>query len=125
MCRRLRALVRYHSCWALWQPGGAILPPLSGLYHFTVDPSGGWAGLKKAIASCPEGGTVHAKEGEYVYWSGDMEYVYGQGRLRLAHMVNEWLSTFPPPSTSSGTARPSLALLMRPLRRQGGGLPPT
>ena len=73
VCRRLRALVRNHSCWPLHEAGGAILPPLSGLCHLTVDPSGGWAGLKEALASCPEGGSVLAKEGEYVYGPGDME----------------------------------------------------
>ena len=73
MCRRLRSLVRNHSCWVLHEADGAILPPLSGLYHITIDPSGGWAGLKAALASCPEGGSALAKEGEYVYGPGDME----------------------------------------------------
>ena len=33
----------------------------------------GWAGLKQAFASCPEGGSVLVKEGEYAYGPGDME----------------------------------------------------
>ena len=61
VCRRLRALVRNRSCWPFHEAGGAILPPLSGLYHISLDPSLGWAGLKKALAACPEGGSALAK----------------------------------------------------------------
>ena len=55
-----------------------MLPPLSGLYHVCADPSDGWAGLKKALASCPVGGSMLAKAGEYVYGPEDM--TYGAGR---------------------------------------------
>ena len=33
----------------------------------------GWAGFKEALASCPSGGSVLAKEGEYVYGPEDMD----------------------------------------------------
>ena len=73
VCKRLRDIVRKRSAWPRFARGGAALPPLSGVYHVTVDPSMGWAGLKEALASCPRGGSVLAKEGEYVYGPGDLE----------------------------------------------------
>ena len=70
-CKRLRDVVPDHSSWPRFRADGSVLSPLSGTYHVTVSPSDGWAGLKKALSACPEGGSVLAGEGEYVYGPGD------------------------------------------------------
>ena len=72
VCTRLHGIVRNRSRWPFTQEDGTVLPPLSGLYHVTVDPAGGWAGLVKALAFCPKGGSVHFLEGEYLYGPGDL-----------------------------------------------------
>ena len=60
------------SPWPLFLADGSVSPPPSGAYHVTVDPSAGWKGLIEAVESCPEGGSVRVKAGEYVYGPGDM-----------------------------------------------------
>ena len=50
----------------------SVLPPLSLTYQVTLDPKAGWAALKKALASCPKGGSVLASAGDYIYGPGDL-----------------------------------------------------
>ena len=94
-----------------------MLPPPSGLFNVTVDPSMGWAGLKTDLASCPEGGSVLFKEGEYVYEEADLEFVPNRDGLQVTEddvmqqgyddrERAEPPSSSPPPSTSSGSGRP-------------------
>ena len=48
------------------------LPPLSGTYHCTARPGLGWKGLKEALASCPEGGSLRVAAGDYLFGPGDL-----------------------------------------------------
>ena len=97
VCKRLRDIVRQRSAWPRFARGGAVLPPLSGNYHVTVSPAGGWAGLKSALASCPEGGSVLAEEGEYIYGPGDLEqkvFEKGAERHHAALVISSPLHLF-------------------------------
>ena len=51
---------------------GIYGPPLSGSYHSTASPTGGWKGLKEAIARAPPGGSVLLRAGKYEYGPKDL-----------------------------------------------------
>ena len=115
VCKRLHSIVRDNSSWPRFGTGGAVFPPLSGTHHITVDPSLGWAGLKSALASCPEGGSVLAKEKEYIYGPEDVNFVEYKKPNRMACSIKITRpSASPPLSTSSAVARPPSSLPMPP-----------
>ena len=84
VCQVLREMVRLHSCWPdvfsytvavempLDFPPHVYRPPPSGCCHSVASPSGGWKGLKEAVARAPPGGSVLLKAGQYEYGPKDL-----------------------------------------------------